>query len=97
MRVAFSLRARRDRRDAQRWYREVSPAAAERFQRELQEAVEFIAEYPEGAPLFHGEARGKTMAHFPYSILYVIEPRRVLIVAVADDRRDPGTYNHRLR
>jgi plasmid stabilization system protein ParE len=65
--------------------------------RELREAAEFIAEYPLGAPSFHDAARAKTMSHFPYSIVYVVEPRRVLIVAVADERRDPSAYDHRLR
>jgi hypothetical protein len=59
--------------------------------------MRFIADYPEGAPVFHGDARAKTLAHFPYSVVYVIKPDRILVLAIADERREPGFYEDHLQ
>lgn len=97
MRVAFSSAARRDRQETEAWYSRRSRVALESFRRELNAAIRFISDYPEGAPQFHGDARAKTLPHFPYSVIYDIHPDRILIIALADERREPGTYDGRFR
>lgn len=42
------------------------------------------------------EVRHKLLIRFPYSILYVIEPDRIRVVAVAHQKRRPGYWSYRL-
>lgn len=63
------------------------------FVRELDAALQFIADYPEGAPIFVGSLRAKTLARFPYSVVYDIKSDRLLVMAIVDERRKPGTYD----
>jgi plasmid stabilization system protein ParE len=97
LRIAFSSAARRDRHKAEAWYRRRSPAALEAFIRELDAAVRFIAKYPEGAPRFGEESRAKTLGRFPYSVIYDVRADRVLVMAIVDERREPGSYGDHLR
>jgi plasmid stabilization system protein ParE len=97
LRIAFSSAARRDRRQAEAWYRRRSAVALESFTRELNAALRFIVEYPEGAPHFAGTSRGKTLPHFPYSIVYDVKIDRVLVLAIVDERREPGAYDDHFR
>jgi toxin ParE1/3/4 len=95
VRVALSPAARRDRREAETWYRAHSPRTAERFRVELSAALRFIAEYPLGSPVLKGHTHGKTLLRFPYTVLYVVLPDRVRVLGIADERRDPDHYAHR--
>lgn len=92
MRVTLTSAALRDLAEAEEWYRRCSPSALRSFIRTLDAALRFIAEYPEAAPLFEGETRGKTLTRFPYSVLYEVKPDRIVVMAIADERRDPGSY-----
>lgn len=79
-------------RIAEAWYRDVSPSALARFREELRAAVEFIGDYPLGAPLISEGLRGKVMLDFPFTLVYRVLPNRVRVGAVADQRRDPDRY-----
>jgi hypothetical protein len=72
-------------------------SALESFNRDLKAALQFIAEYLEGAPRFYGPTRAKTLAGFPFSVVYEIRPDRILVMAIADERREPGTYDDHFR
>lgn len=94
MRIAFSAAARRDRREAEAWYAQ-SPAAVAGFRGELQAAFRYISDHPLGAPELRGPVRGKTLPRYPYTVLYRITSDRIFVVAIADERRQPGTYDDR--
>lgn len=96
MRVRFSTDARRDRREAQAYYRGASPAASRSFVRDLESAIHFLLEYPLGAPIRQFDVRAKTLAHFPYTILYRVIGDRVFVLAIAHQSRDPEYYSDRL-
>jgi plasmid stabilization system protein ParE len=95
VRVGLSPAARRDRREAEAWYCSHSRRAAERFREELQLALLYISEYPQGSRILKGDTRGKTLLHFPYTVVYTILPDRVRVLAIADERRDPDHYASR--
>jgi plasmid stabilization system protein ParE len=96
LKVTLSDDALLDRREVQAWYRGASREVAARFRTDLRAALEFIGRYPLGAPVLRGLTRGKTMKRFPFSILYEILPDRILVIAIADERRDPEHYAKRL-
>jgi toxin ParE1/3/4 len=55
---------------AERWYRERNETAATRFRRELDRAVELIAERPEGAPPYVANTRRFLLRRFPFFVVY---------------------------
>jgi plasmid stabilization system protein ParE len=91
LKVRVSRAARRDRRKATAWYREQSPAAARHFQERLAEALKFIAQYPEGAPVMSPGRRAKSLPIFPFSVAYEIRNGEIRVLAVIDERQNPDT------
>lgn len=40
--------------------------------------------------------RSRSVRGYPYRIVYIVEPERVVILAYAHERRKPGYWLHRL-
>ena len=80
---------------AARWYAERSPTAALAFSEELDAAESAIVRLPEAWPPFELGTRRYLLRRFPFSVIYRVEPHRVLIVAVAHFRRRPGYWQAR--
>jgi len=80
---------------AERWYRERNETAATRFRRELDRAVELIAERPEAAPPYVGNTRRFLLRRFPFFVVYRVFSHRVEVVAIAHARRRPQYWQHR--
>ncbi|AUX43028.1 uncharacterized protein SOCE26_044680 [Sorangium cellulosum] len=60
-------------------------------------AVDRIAEAPEQGPELEPGVRRLTLQRFPYGLLYVVEPDRILVLAVMHLRRRPGYWRGRGR
>ena len=80
---------------AARWYAARSPAAAAAFSEEVDAAESAIARLPDAWPPFDHGTRRYLLRRFPFSIVSRVEPRRILIVAVAHGRRRPGYWKSR--
>jgi len=80
---------------AERWYRERNVTAAARFRRELDRAVELIAERPEAAPPYIGNTRRFLLRRFPFFVVYRVHIAHVQVVAVAHARRRPAYWVQR--
>jgi plasmid stabilization system protein ParE len=93
LRIRFSQRARRERRDAYAYYRASSSAAADRFQSRLRAALEYIKRYPEGAPRVSPTLRSKLVLHYPYSVVYEVAGDEILIASIACHYREPERYD----
>jgi plasmid stabilization system protein ParE len=81
---------------AARWYAERSPTAAAAFSDEIDAAESAIDRLPEAWPPFDHGTRRYLLRRFPFSVVYRIEPTRIVIVAVAHARRQPGYWRSRL-
>jgi toxin ParE1/3/4 len=77
------------------WYRERNGAVAEDFLRELDAAMEAIAEAPDRWPRTHGKLRRYVMRKFPFSVVYVRRADFVQVMAIAHHRRRPGYWKNR--
>lgn len=101
MRVILSAAARRDRREAESYYKSISNRLRAAFRDDLGDSLRFITEYPEGAPVYGavqgGEVRAKTLAIYPYTVFYIIAGRRIFVVAVANQSHDPARYRDRFQ
>ena len=86
--------------EAAAWYDERVSGLGERFLSEVQSAFARIDEKPlVGPPWTHRRlpagVRRMFLRSFPYSAVYVLEPRLV-VIAVAHLRRRPGYWSKRL-
>ena len=82
--------------EAAKYYEEREPGLGLLFLAAVEEAVEKVLANPEAFQLVGDEIRRKIIGRFPYSLLYVIEPDRIRVIAVAHQKRRPGYWNHRL-
>jgi plasmid stabilization system protein ParE len=81
---------------AARWYAGRSAAAAAGFLNEIDAAESAIARLPEAWPRFDHGTRRYLLRRYPLSIIYRVESRRILIVAVAHGSRRPGYWKSRV-
>lgn len=86
--------------EAAQWYAERVDGLGDRFLLEPEAAFARIDETPlTGSPWMHRRlpdgVRRMFLRSFPYSVVYIVEPR-VVIVAVAHLRRRPGYWVRRL-
>jgi plasmid stabilization system protein ParE len=82
---------------AARWYAERSGSAAVGFADEIDPAIAAIEPNPDAWPTYDHGIRRYLLHRYPYSVVYRIEPARILIVAVAHARRRPGYWTSRLQ
>jgi len=81
---------------AAEWYAARSPKAAAGFVAEVEAAIATILRIPAAWPAFDHGTRRYLLRRFPYSVVYRIDPDRILIVAVAHGHRRPGYWRTRL-
>jgi toxin ParE1/3/4 len=81
---------------AARWYAARSATAAAAFSEEIDAAESAIVRLPEAWPEFDHGTRRYLLRRFPFSVVYRVESRRILMVAVAHARRRPGYWKSRL-
>jgi toxin ParE1/3/4 len=96
--IDFHRAARRELRDAVRWYGTRSQEAASRFVSDLDHAFERLLTSPDACNLFEDGYRYLHLRDFPYHIIFEVKSRDTrLIVAVAHDRRRPRYWRRRSR
>ncbi len=84
-------------REAVRYYENEAPGVGLRFVAEVRRGVTFITENPYGAAAIGSGIRRKVLNHFPYSLLYTVEPELILIVSVAHLKRRPRYWRGRVK
>lgn len=94
--VDFHRLAEDEVRAARRYYARASAAMAARFVAALGDATARVAANPAGWPADAHGTRACRLRKFPYRLVYVEEPARVLVLAVPHDRRRPGYWRRRL-
>jgi plasmid stabilization system protein ParE len=97
--VRFLRAAQAEYRAALAWYAARSLDVADDFAAKVAAAVHEIRELPEAWPMWLGRPglRGRVLRRFPYTIIYVVRAQRVVILAVAHQRRRPGYWLSRRR
>jgi plasmid stabilization system protein ParE len=89
MRAVYTSRAATELEGAYHWYESRSPGLGDGFLDEVEAAIDRIRDNPElFAPVRRGLRRCLTR-RLPFSVIYAIEPDRLVIHAVFDNRRDP--------
>ena len=94
--VTFHEDADAEMNGAAQYYEERAFGLGLAFLDAIEEAVDNVLENPEAYQLVGDEVRHKLLRRFPYSVLSVIEPDRIRVVAVAHQKRRPGYWSYRL-
>lgn len=96
MRVQLVNGAQRDFTGGLRWYRKRSDWAAESFAEEVNNAITRILQDPASNRQIRPNVRTIRVKRYPYSLIYLIYPGTIIIVAIAHDKRRPGYWTRRL-
>jgi toxin ParE1/3/4 len=94
--VAFRRAARRDVEDAAVWYEERRSGLGIQFRAEVEAAVLLAAEQPLRFARKHMDIRCVRVRRFPYSIFFIPEASRIVVLAVFHVRRDPLKWQSRI-
>lgn len=94
--VRFFEEADDEVENARRWYRENSEQAEAAFLRELDHAIEVVADAPELWPRYLAGTRRYVFPTFPYSLIYFLDRNTIRIAAIAHQKRRPGYWRKRL-
>ena len=97
MKVRFISPASDELNEAVRDYDHQLPGLGFRFFQEVDAAIDRIKFMPEAWTKIGEQTRRCILKGFPYALLYVVEPREILITAVAGLHRDPEHYKNRIK
>ena len=95
--LVFLSAANEDLNHAIRYYRQRSIVVARDFFNEVQRASTLLLDFPQACPIVRGEVRHKVLRQFPFSVLYVIDGDRVMVVAVMHHHRRPDYWHDRIK
>jgi len=100
LRIELHAGAIRDLDEAADWYEAQRAGLGGVFLREVSRAFEVIADNPRMWPVWEGwrsrtRVRRFVLQRFPFSIAYIGQRQRVLILAVAHARRRPRYWRPR--
>jgi plasmid stabilization system protein ParE len=94
--VEFHRLAAEEYRRARNWYARGGQGLAERFRDAVDQVVQRIATTPHQGALYQGRYCWFRTRRFPYVLYYdIVDPNRVMILAVAHARRRPGYWRRR--
>lgn len=91
----FRPAAEKELREAHAWYEERHPGLGAAFLDEVDQAVDRVRESPELYAEIHGRIRRALILRFPYGLFYLVEPERIVVLAVFHGRRDPKIWKER--
>lgn len=93
--IEFHQLALSEYRKARRRYARGNIEVAQRFVREVTDALERIAIDPEAHPIEADHFRWARVRRFPYRLIFERDSLGVFIVAVAHNARRPGYWRRR--
>ena len=88
-----------DLEEAYQWYEERQPGLGSRFAQAAEDCVDRIRERP-GLYAMADEALGVRRGRidrFPYSVMYLVEPSLVVVLAVIHQARDASLWKERIK
>ncbi len=96
MKIRFLEVSRPEVHDAVQWYNNQHSGLGTEFLDQLDAAIRRIAAFPESYPEIEGGLRRCILTRFPYGLIYGIDERTIVIVAVAHLHREPRYWIERM-
>lgn len=95
MHVEFSLEAKAEFEDDERYYECQVQGLGAQFRTDVRNALIRIRNWPLAAQVEQGDIRRMMLSRFPYKLLYSVETDRIYIIAVAHLHRAPDYWINR--
>ena len=96
MKSRFHEAADAELTEAVLYYDGKASGLGDRFLADVKAATRRIEQYPEIAQVVDLGVRAKVLVNFPYSLMYVVDPDELFIVAVAHHSKRPAYWADRL-
>jgi plasmid stabilization system protein ParE len=93
--VLIAAAAEQDYTEALCWYAQRSKRAANGFESEFEQAIRAIQATPQRFPFCDASHRFYLMRRYPFLVIFRETSGRLLIVAVAHAKRQPGYWQGR--
>jgi plasmid stabilization system protein ParE len=94
--IIFHPEAQEEYERALGWYQARSLRAAARFEVEVQRLLDLVQLNPESFPAYDDEHRFAVLRRFAYTLIYQVQPDRILAVAVAQAGQRRGYWQGRV-
>ena len=94
--VVFRTIARLEFDEALAWYENQEPGLGLKFKSEVDLVFERIALHPDHFRYVRGEIRRAVLRRFPFTIHYLAESERIVVLAVFHAKRDPRHLEGRI-
>jgi plasmid stabilization system protein ParE len=93
--VVFRRIAKREFDDAISWYQDRREGLGQEFSIAVEQQLEKIALSPNQFACVRGEVRRAVLRRFPYSIYFMVEDERIVVLAIFHARRAPSQLEDR--
>ncbi len=96
--ISFLLEAEEEMNFSAQYYNEQAPGLGLDFLDEIEKSLKLLGESPERWPAYEKNIRKYNVRRFPFSIYYVYEKDldKIIIIAVAHQKRKPGYWKERI-
>lgn len=81
--------------EAFRWYEDKSEGLGSEFMRALDASLSYIQRNPAAYAIVHKQMRRALLRRFPYSVIYLIEGDKIIVLARFHASRDPKQWKKR--
>ena len=88
--------AEADLGEAYEWYEEQRTGLGDDLLLCVEAAIDSARRNPEMFPIIRGEVRQALTRRFPYGVFYLVEPDRIVVLAIYHSRRDPSGWQGRI-
>ncbi|MCU1230684.1 MAG: type toxin-antitoxin system RelE/ParE family toxin [Acidobacteria bacterium] len=97
MRTRLHRDASSELRDAARYLEEQRRGYGSRLLVAAQQKFDYLLQFPSSGKRTPDGARRLSIHGFPYSVIYILRPDEVYVIAIAHHRRDPDYWLPRIR
>jgi plasmid stabilization system protein ParE len=94
--ILFEEEAKAELRQSAKYYDHQKPGLGVEFMAEVSAALDYIGRYPLASPVVRGDFRRTRVKRFPFDIIYAVEEKRIVVVAVMHQRRQPDYWKGRI-
>ena len=81
--------------EAFRWYEDKAEGLGSEFMRALDASLSAIQRYPASYAVVHKQMRRALLRRFPYSVIYLYENDKIIVLACFHASRDPKQWKKR--
>lgn len=89
--VSYDIKAAYD------WYEKQRSGLGENFLLALEESYAKIKREPKLYQLIYKSVRRKLIQRFPYGIFFIIEDKKIIVIAIMHTKRNQSSWNRRAK